>query len=1010
MSALASLSELARLATLEEDTAAAVSSALRIVEAELGARAAFLVYGGEDDFHYFDEMAPLELSRTALWLINRELTSRVGPVAFRVKYGRVTEFGGIDEPRPHDYIAAIMPATFITANMLIVQGSWSDGHSATRRDFLAAAAPLLSQLLLRRLKIAQAESDQIQLNTLFSVGRVISQTEELPSMLMRMAGSVASLVSANPAVIDVFGRDGIVRLRCVSQEIPAASPWIERWTRAAQRPDPVRNIVVATRQPMIFEDAQNDERIPERGRAFFTSTLIRSTAVFPLVTGDDVIGVLSLASARPTRFEGRQRELIEAAAGQIAAAVQGVLLYEDRREAEAALRRSQDLLTATIESTADGILAVDAEGRVTYANRRFAEMWRIPDAILAEGSDQQLIEFAMSQLTDPEAWVERIRALYACTEEDLGILSFKDGRVFERYSRALMHGDGPAGRVWSFRDVTERHRTEQLLIDQARRDSLTNLLNHAAIEDALRECAGTATSVAATSVAVVVVDVDGMKAVNDTYGHVAGDQVLTTVAAKLRRDDAHVGRYGGDEFIVVLPDVQRPEAEQYCRDVMTSLAHAGVRDATSGSGVPVAVSMGLTVWPTEVRFIEDAIRVADEAMYSEKRERAIAAEASGMRKALADDRAARMIGEIVPLLTSSARLDEKLRLVAGRLADGAGYAAVRFALDHEVASAGKQTVTHVNGVRNPRDETFSDEVSAVVRSTRRPVFIEDLTTDPRVPSSHREVAIRTGLGPGLVVPLVSQDAVVGFLSVASSPGSPLDARDARFLAAVAEQVMAIARMEALVGDLETSASRLQDARADTVMMLAAAAEAHDATTGRHLARVRTLSELLARELGMPDAEVNALGLAATLHDIGKIRVPESILMSPARLNGEEWTVMKQHTQWGAEFLRQRSGFELAAIIAQHHHERWDGSGYPARLAGKAIPEAAAIVTVADSLDAITNDRPYRLGRPLHWAIGEIVRCSGQQFSPRVVEALLRLYRKRALDFLTTESEDVLRAA
>jgi putative two-component system response regulator len=161
---------------------------------------------------------------------------------------------------------------------------------------------------------------------------------------------------------------------------------------------------------------------------------------------------------------------------------------------------------------------------------------------------------------------------------------------------------------------------------------------------------------------------------------------------------------------------------------------------------------------------------------------------------------------------------------------------------------------------------------------------------------------------------------------------------------------------------------------------------------------------------MPDAEVNALGLAATLHDIGKIRVPESILMSPARLNGEEWTVMKQHTQWGAEFLRQRSGFELAAIIAQHHHERWDGSGYPARLAGKAIPEAAAIVTVADSLDAITNDRPYRLGRPLHWAIGEIVRCSGQQFSPRVVEALLRLYRKRALDFLTTESEDVPRAA
>lgn len=704
MPALASLSELARLATLEEDTAVAVSDALRIVEAELGARAAFLVYGTEDDFHYFDETVPLELSRTALWLINRELTSRVGPVAFRVKYGRVTEFGGIDEPRQHDYIAAIMPATFITANMLIVQGPWSGGQQETQRQFLAAAAPLLSQLLLRRLKIAQAESDQIQLNTLFSVGRVISQTEDLPSMLMRMAGSVASLVGATPAVIDVLGRDGIVRLRCVSQEIPNASPWIERWTRAAQRPDPVRNIVVATRQPMIFEDAQNDERIPERGRAFFTSTLIRSTAVFPLIVGDDVIGVLSLASARPTRFEGRQRELIEAAAGQIAAAVQGVQLYEDRRDAEAALRHSQDLLTATIESTADGILAVDADGRVSYANRRFAEMWHVPDELLSEGRDEQLIEFAMSQLTEPEAWVNRIHELYASTEEDLGILSFKDGRVFERYSRALIQNDAPAGRVWSFRDVTERHRTEQLLIDQARRDSLTNLLNHAAIEETLRECAS-----AAASVGVVVVDVDGMKAVNDTYGHVVGDHVLTTVARKLWRDDAHVGRYGGDEFIVVLPNVQRVDAEAYCRDVMASLILAGVRDPASNSGVPIAVSMGLTVWPTEVRFIEDAIRVADEAMYSEKRERAIAAEASGVRKALADDRAARMIGEIVPLLTSSARLEEKLRLVAGRLADGAGYAGVRFALDHEVGSAGKQTVTHINGVREPSKETFSEE-------------------------------------------------------------------------------------------------------------------------------------------------------------------------------------------------------------------------------------------------------------------------------------------------------------
>jgi putative nucleotidyltransferase with HDIG domain len=181
------------------------------------------------------------------------------------------------------------------------------------------------------------------------------------------------------------------------------------------------------------------------------------------------------------------------------------------------------------------------------------------------------------------------------------------------------------------------------------------------------------------------------------------------------------------------------------------------------------------------------------------------------------------------------------------------------------------------------------------------------------------------------------------------------------------------------------------------VLLAAAAEAHDHTTGRHLHRVQTITEMIARELGYSEERAQALGLAATLHDIGKIRVPESILLSPSRLNGEEWALMKQHTVWGAEFLSERPGFELAATIARAHHERYDGTGYPSGLTGDHIPEAAAIVSVADALDAITNDRPYRAGQPVDWAVAEIQRCSGTQLHPRVVDALVRLYqRDRAL--------------
>ena len=114
--------------------------------------------------------------------------------------------------------------------------------------------------------------------------------------------------------------------------------------------------------------------------------------------------------------------------------------------------------------------------------------------------------------------------------------------------------------------------------------------------------------------------------------------------------------------------------------------------------------------------------------------------------------------------------------------------------------------------------------------------------------------------------------------------------------------------------------------------------------------------------------------------------------------------MKQHTIWGGAFLAGKAGFELAATVARHHHERWDGTGYPDGLSTDAIPEAALICTVADSLDAMTSNRPYRHGRPLPEAVVEIVRCSGTQFSPRIVEALVRLHDRGDLEFVQAQAD------
>jgi PAS domain S-box-containing protein len=138
-----------------------------------------------------------------------------------------------------------------------------------------------------------------------------------------------------------------------------------------------------------------------------------------------------------------------------------VIDVTERKRAEEALRRSEALLKATLESTADGILAVNEAGAVVHRNARFAELWRIPREILDTGDDNQLLMFVLDQLEDPEAFLSKVRTLYQTTLEDFDELRFKDGRIFERFSCPLVREDRISGRVWSFRDITEQRRAEE---------------------------------------------------------------------------------------------------------------------------------------------------------------------------------------------------------------------------------------------------------------------------------------------------------------------------------------------------------------------------------------------------------------------------------------------------------------------------------------------------------------------------------------------------------------------
>jgi diguanylate cyclase (GGDEF)-like protein len=170
-----------------------------------------------------------------------------------------------------------------------------------------------------------------------------------------------------------------------------------------------------------------------------------------------------------------------------------------------------------------------------------------------------------------------------------------------------------------------------------------------------------------------MIDVNGMKATNDTYGHQIGDTVLVTVANALSRDLAVVGRYGGDEFVAILAGADRSQAEAYRDVVMEMLTAARIEDPESGARVPVNVSVGIASYPEEAASVADLIRLSDEAMYAAKRSRPINEGGFESIRPLADERASKMVGELVPLLTSTGDLQEKLRLVGHKLSIGAGY-------------------------------------------------------------------------------------------------------------------------------------------------------------------------------------------------------------------------------------------------------------------------------------------------------------------------------------------------
>jgi diguanylate cyclase (GGDEF)-like protein/PAS domain S-box-containing protein len=302
----------------------------------------------------------------------------------------------------------------------------------------------------------------------------------------------------------------------------------------------------------------------------------------------------------------------------------GIVIIRDvteRKRLEEEQRNMLSLLNATLESTTDGILVVDNNGKITSYNQKFVEMWDIPPSIAASKDDHKALAHVIDQLKDPDGFLKKVKELYALPEaESHDFLHFRDGRIFERYSKPQKIGKEIVGRVWSFRDITQRKNDEERLNYLASFDSLTGLPNRTLFYDRLNQVT-TKAARTGRAVAVLFLDLDRFKNINDTFGHNFGDLLLKAVAVRVTncvREGDTVARLGGDEFVVIL-DALGAAGHTYLvaekiLDALSKPFHLQERE------VFITTSIGIAVYPDDGENYETLVRSADIAMYRAKEE------------------------------------------------------------------------------------------------------------------------------------------------------------------------------------------------------------------------------------------------------------------------------------------------------------------------------------------------------------------------------------------------------
>lgn len=270
-----------------------------------------------------------------------------------------------------------------------------------------------------------------------------------------------------------------------------------------------------------------------------------------------------------------------------------------------------------------------------------------------------------------------------------------------------------------------------------------------------------------------------------------------------------------------------------------------------------------------------------------------------------------------------------------------------------------------------------------VRSQLRFQFIPVIVSTTIAEKENVKLLLSLGADDYIVKPFSSEEFIARIQSHLRTKGLYEDLGDANKLLADFN--------ETLERRVEERTIELKEANLGAIYSLATAAEAKDDDTGFHVRRIQYYSKALAKQLGLPETQAEEIGYSSIMHDVGKISIPDYILKKPGKLTKEEFELIKTHPVKGEKILSEKNFFATARIISRHHHEKWNGKGYPDGLLKDKIPLPARIVAMADVFDALTSKRPYKEAWPMEKAIEELKISSGAHFDPGILRAWLLLW-------------------